>query len=153
MTERALTCAAGLSGFVRARVVSFELLGEEVLAACGGAAVPEVTPLGRQMILGHLLRKHQPELKFFGQSARHSGLAAKLDATFGEFEKCGKDSACLEELLAELGPEAEQTDENKALAAKVHDLKLVYEAYNGYLGQERLDQHRRLAQVIDCMRG
>jgi ATP-dependent helicase/nuclease subunit B len=153
MTERALTCAAGLSGFLRARVVSFELLGEEVLAACGGAAVPEVTPIGRQMILGHLLRKHQSELKFFGQSARHGGLAAKLDATFAEFERCGKDSQCLEYLLAQLGPEAERSDENKALADKVHDLKLVYDAYSAYLGQERLDQHRRLAQVIECMRG
>src|SRR5688500_20197951 len=108
MTERALTCAAGLAGFVRARVVSFELLGEEVLAACGGAAVPEVTPLGRQLVLGHLLRKHQAELQFFAQSARHSGLAAKLDATLAEVEKCGRGSSCLAEVHGQLGPEGQQ---------------------------------------------
>src|SRR6266699_172622 len=78
MTERHLTCASGLGGFCRARVLSFEALGEEILEECGGAAVPEVTALGRQMILGHLLRKHQPRLRFFAQAARQAGLAAKL---------------------------------------------------------------------------
>src|SRR5947207_37363 len=66
MTERHLTCSAGLDGFCRARILSFDTLGEEILHECGGAAIPEVTPLGRQMILGHLLRKHQLALRFFG---------------------------------------------------------------------------------------
>src|SRR4051794_35400611 len=57
--ERELVCASGLGGFCRVKVVSFELLGEDVLAECGGTAIPQVTPLGRQMIIGHLLRRHE----------------------------------------------------------------------------------------------
>ena len=34
--ERELTTQSGWSAFCRARVLSFELLGEEVLAGCGG---------------------------------------------------------------------------------------------------------------------
>src|SRR5437016_2617508 len=55
MAQRELACGSGLGGFCRARVVSFETLGEEVLADCGGGAVPQVTAAGRRMILGHLL--------------------------------------------------------------------------------------------------
>ena len=52
MAQRELACASGLPGFCRARVVSFNVLGEEVLADCGGDAVPQVTASGRRMILG-----------------------------------------------------------------------------------------------------
>ena len=37
------------------------------------------------------------------------------------------------------------------LSAKFHDLRLLYEKYTQYLGQDRLDQHQRLKQVIDCI--
>jgi len=100
--ERELTCGSGLGGFCRAHVVSFDQLGREVLARSGGAVVPEVTPLGRQMILGHLLRRLQPRLRFFASSARQPGLAAELDATFAEFERSGKTAADLAALVAGL---------------------------------------------------
>src|SRR2546423_11922971 len=65
MAERELTCASGLGAFCRTRVVSFDQLAALVFEQCGGSAVPEVTPLGRQMILGHLLPKLQPKLGYF----------------------------------------------------------------------------------------
>src|SRR5688500_18583893 len=60
--ERQLTCALG--AFARVRVVSFDLLGRTIADECGGSAVPELTGIGRQMILGHLLRRHQTQLGF-----------------------------------------------------------------------------------------
>src|SRR4051812_36750046 len=183
MTERRLTCASGLGGFCRARVLSFDTLGEEILDECGGAAVPggtalggarslghplrkhqppprlfvqavpEVTALGRQMILGHLLRKHQPALRFFGQAARQAGLATKLDATFAEFERNGRDLADLGALVDDLALIVSRSGEQQALYDKVHDLRLIYAAYTAYVGQERLDRHQRLSQVLSCMVG
>src|SRR3954462_630091 len=50
--ERDLTTLSGLGGFCRARVLSFDLLGQEVLQNCGGAAVSQVSAIGRQMLLG-----------------------------------------------------------------------------------------------------
>jgi len=157
MTERALTCAAGPDGaagwgFCRARVLSFETLGEAILEECGGAAVPEVTALGRQMILGHLLRKLQPDLRFFARAARQAGLPAKLDATFSDFERNGRSSNDLAELLNGLSLINARSGEQQALHDKVYDLRLIYDAYTTYLGQDRLDRHRRLAQVLDCMK-
>src|SRR5437773_2717739 len=61
--ERELTCASGLDGFCRVRIASFEQLGEDILADCGGGAIPQVTAAGRQMVLGHLLRTHADNLQ------------------------------------------------------------------------------------------
>jgi ATP-dependent helicase/nuclease subunit B len=150
--ERRLACESGLPGFVRARVLSFEQLGHTILAECGGGGIPEITPLGRQMILGHLVRRHAAELKFFKNVARQPGLAAKLDATFAELERCGKNAADLDLLRREMGT-ADPIDDADALLDKVHDLHLIYNAYSAYLGQDRLDQHRRLLYVLGCMDG
>ena len=68
------------------RVLSFEDLGTEILAECGGAAVPEITDRGRRMVLGHLLRQLHEQLRFFRSVARHPGVAAELDGTFAELE-------------------------------------------------------------------
>jgi len=132
MTERRVVCASGPDGnpgwgFCRARILSFESLGEEILQECGGAAVPEVTALGRQMILGHLLRKFQPaqtaanesELRFFGRAAHQPGLAAKLDATFAEFERNGRSSEDLASLLEGLSLIVAKSGEKWPLYDKV----------------------------------
>src|SRR3954452_15461354 len=143
--ERELTCAVG--AFSRVRVVSFELLGRMIEADCGGSAVPEVTGLGRQMVLGHLLRRHQGQLGFFASVARRPGLAAELDATFAEFERSRKTTADLADLLDQLKHADPSDAECPSLQAKLRDLALLYDAYTRYLGQERLDQHCRLTQV------
>src|SRR5688572_6181333 len=147
VTERELTCELG--AFCRVRVVSFDLLGRQIAAECGGTAVPEVTDIGRQMILGHLLRRHQPRLGFFAGVARRPGLAAELDATFAEFERSGKTAADLSDWIDHLQHAGAAEAGGPSLTAKLRDLHLLYEAYTNYLGQERLDQHRRLQQVLE----
>jgi ATP-dependent helicase/nuclease subunit B len=149
--ERELTTRSGLDGFCRARVLSFELLGEEVLEACGGAAVPELSAVGRQMLLGYLLRSNQEQLQFFRSVARQPGLAARLDATFAEFERCGKDPDALGALAKELAESAGDRVEERVLRDKVADFALLYRAYRDAVGQERVDPHRRLEQVLDCL--
>src|SRR5439155_16422070 len=147
--ERDLTTLSGLGAFCRARVLSFELLGEEVLASCGGAAVPQVTALGRQMLIGHLLRSRQDDLKFFRGVARQPGLAARLDATFAEFERCGQDPSAVAEVVAQLDPSDDAAAQ--LLRGKLGDFHLLYKAYRDALGNERVDPHRRLDQVLTCI--
>ena len=152
MAERDLACASGLPAICRARVVSFDQLVADVFAATGGAAVPQVTPLGRQMILGHLLRRLQPKLSHFRSVAHRAGLAAELDATFSELERCGKSSGDLAELVADLEVSDPADADGTSLLAKMRDLRLVYDTYHAFLGQDRLDPHRRLTQVLDLVR-
>lgn len=146
--QRDLACTSGLGGFCRARIVSFAEFGRDVFESCGGGSIPEITPLGRQMILGHLLRKLEPKLQLFGGSARRVGLAAQLDQTFAELERSGKGSDELAAMIQSVEKSAGVNVDANSLLAKLRDIALVYEAYNAYLGQERLDQHRRTTQVL-----
>lgn len=146
LTERRLTCELG--AFTRVRVVSFDELGRQIASDCGESAVPEVTSIGRQMILGHLLRQNQTSLQYFASVARRPGLAAELDATFDEFERSGKTTEDLVDLIDHL-KHATDDAQGPSLVAKMKDLHLLYKAYVAYLGQERLDQHRRLTQVLE----
>ncbi len=149
--ERELTTLGGLAGFCRARVLSFDLLGDEVLGSpAAAAAATEVSALGRQMLLGFLLRKHQDKLRYFRSVARQPGLAARLDATFAEFERSGKDADALEALLHELSVPSDDA-ERDLLREKVADFHLLYRAYRDALGQELVDPHRRLELVLKCM--
>ncbi len=95
--ERLLTCTLG--GFARVRVVDFGRLGQAVLDTCGDVGIPEVTPAGRRMVIGHLLRANRRRLKYYNHSAHRPGLAAELDATFAEFERAGLDAAALDAVV------------------------------------------------------
>jgi ATP-dependent helicase/nuclease subunit B len=151
MAERMLTCALG--AFARGRVVSFEQLGREIFSYAGGNVIPEVTPLGRQLVIGHLLRQLKPQLKFFASSARQPGLALELDAAFAEFERSGRSPADLDTLIDDLDTSKPADVDAITLLAKLRDIRLVYAEYAKYLGQDRLDQHRRLEQVLGCLDG
>ncbi len=144
VAQRELACGDGRDGFFRARVVSFEDLGRSILDECGGIAIPEITSLGRRMILGHLLRQMQDSLKFFKTVARQPGVIAELDGTFTELERCGLDPAAIANHLA--NDPAQSL--NPALAAKLHDLEKIYTAYGKFLGQERIDPARRLNEAL-----
>ncbi len=152
MAERQLACESGLGAFCRARVLSFDQLAAEALADCGGCASAQVTPIGRQMILGHLLRRLQPRLRYYKSSARQAGLAAEIDSTFGEIERAGTRSGGMAAVLSELeqvSPTA--VADGLPLLEKLRDLQLVYETYQAFLGQDRLDPRRRQQEVLDLL--
>jgi ATP-dependent helicase/nuclease subunit B len=143
LAERLLACGSDLPGYFRCRVMSFEDLGRHVLSECGGAATGEISELGRRLILGHVLRNLQPQLQFFKDVALQPGMAAELDGTLAELERCGVAAAD----LADQSPKIA----TPSLKSKIHDLNLIYSAYTQFLGQERLDPHSRLGNAIDSI--
>ena len=150
--ERHYALGAGIEGYARLRVVSFEMLGEDVIAECGGEAMVQVTHVGRQMLLGHLLRTHADQLGYFKGVARQLGLVAELDRTFAELDRAGHGAdEQLEALEAQLSEEA--GPELDALVAKSRDLAVLGKAYRKALGQDRLDATRRLEHVMKNLDG
>lgn len=149
LAERMLACESGLAGVCRARVVSFDRLVEQVLSEVGGTSAPLVSTVGRQMVIGRLLRREQERLRFFRGSARQSGLAGEIERTFAEFERWGIDRTMLEATSGGLDGQGDGAD---ALANKLHDLTLLYDAYCQFLGNERLDPHKRRLKVLEAMR-
>ncbi|HET6246509.1 MAG TPA: PD-(D/E)XK nuclease family protein, partial [Tepidisphaeraceae bacterium] len=150
--ERRLTCAAGLSGYCRARVLSFAQLGKEILGEAGGTQLGDISGIGRQMILGHLLRRHAGQLVFFKSIERQAGLAAELDATFDELERAGKSAEDLSAVLDDLSGHGQVDVEAETLRAKLQDVRLLYDAYNAFLGQDRIDPNRRLRQILEAVK-
>jgi ATP-dependent helicase/nuclease subunit B len=141
--QRQLACASGLNGYFRARILSFEDLGRQVLSECGGSATAEVSELGRRIILGHLLRKNQNDLIFFRHVARHPGVAAELDATFAELDRCAVSPADLQNRQEQFS--------DPTLNDKLHDLALIYKTYEKFLGQDRIDPVRRFAEALSAI--
>src|SRR5258705_3068757 len=150
--QRLLACGSELNGFCGLRVESFDELAHELLAECGGAAIPQVSALGRQMILGHLLRKNQGRLKYFSKVATFASLAARLESALTELDRCGTEPSELARVVGEFKEEADSRPiDSQVLAAKLHDLQLMYQAYCEYLGQERLDPKRRMEHLLKCI--
>ncbi len=141
--ERELTISLG--GFTRLRIISLDLLGEEILTHCGNVGIPFVSPVGRRLIISHLLRKHQSQLKFYNQSATRPGLAAELDSTFGEFERANLTADRLDNFIHQMEP---QDDNATNLRDKLHDVNLLLTHYHAYIGQDRLDPGKRLEKVL-----
>lgn len=152
--QRRLACAGGLPGFTRVRVLSFELLAEHVLAECGGEAIPTISARGRRMILTHLLREHADRLVVYRSAAGRVGLAQELDNTFADLERNGYDESFLVGLIEQLSAENPPADSPQTqLIGKLRDLRLLYDSYHAFLGQDRIDPHRRLRQVMSLIRG
>ncbi len=148
LAERQLVTETDLPAVCRVRVESFDGLAKLILADCGGAAIPQVSGTGRRLILSHLLRKKQSQLKFFAGVAHHPGLAETLDATFAEFERSGH---APQQVIDALQAQSDDTDSDDTLRAKLGDLHILYDAYTEFLGQDRLDPHRRNEQVVERM--
>ncbi|MDW8261333.1 MAG: hypothetical protein RMJ35_02290, partial [Phycisphaerales bacterium] len=152
-TQRRLACGGELPGFCRIRVLSFDRLAEIILSECGGEAVPMLTPRGRRMILTRLLREFSDQLRVYRDSAGRIGLAEELDATFSELEHHGYGVEHLTNTLEQLAAENPAPQSPAALLLdKLRDVRLLYDAYQAFLGQDRVDPHRRLQQLLAALR-
>ena len=75
--------------------------------------------------------------------AHQPGVAAELDGTFSEMERSGQEAVDIERQLSQASAGL-----NPALRAKIHDLSLIYSRYTQFLGQDRIDPHRRLTEAL-----
>ena len=124
--ERHLTLEHDLPGTLRLRVFSFETLRDALADELGPASSIEVDRSGRLMLLGHLLRRHADDLRYFKAAARHAGTVAQIDATLRELHAAGLAPDDLARHLAD------------ADADRAADLALLQAKYEAALG-DRLD--------------
>lgn len=146
-TERWLTCRSGLKAFSRCRVVSFDALATEVLSEAGGGKRPAISPKGRLLVLGHLLRSGAPELTHFKASARTPGLASELMSQLDELSRHGQTDR-LEDVISALGSDEHTGDASRLLRDKLSDLARLGSGYRQFIGPDRFDKDRRMAFVL-----
>ena len=98
--QRAILASKEISGYSRLRVLSFERLSFWLIGK--HAAKPEISRLGREMIIHKILRANQDKLKLFGHTAGAPGLAEKLAQIFAEVNECAHNGSDLHQLAGDL---------------------------------------------------
>ncbi|WP_264844519.1 helicase-exonuclease AddAB subunit AddB [Caldinitratiruptor microaerophilus] len=121
---------ARVPGFVRAHVLSFRRLAWRVLTEVGGAARPAIGELGRRMVLRALLARRAGELRLFRRVAGRPGFPGRLARSLSEMHAYGVTPDRLEAARRAL-EEAGAGD--SPLAAKLHDLALLFADFRAYL--------------------
>jgi len=141
-TERAVLTGPGAPGATtRVSVLSFRRLAMRVLEATGGASLPLLDALGRQMLLASIVERRRADLRIFGGSARRPGFVRRLANTLAELaaQRVGTaDLAARRDALRDAG------NQNQLLAGKLHDLCILAGDYEQAIQDVYLDPHSSL---------
>lgn len=132
--EQVLAATPGLNGLMRVQILSFRRLAWRVLQEVGGCARINLDDLGKKMILRELIERRAGELKFFARAAEQYGFVESLAETLSEFKSYCIAPADLHALV-----EDEKLLNHELLAAKLHDLGLLYGDLQNYLATGYLD--------------
>ena len=92
-------------GFMRAVVFGFRRFARQVLLETGGAGLPRISDVGRQLLLRKLLLKHQQagDLTVFARAARQRGFVDSLSGIIKELKSYRLPTELLRETAAGLG--------------------------------------------------
>ncbi len=126
--EHALVTSPGISGFMRAQVLSFRRLAFRVMQECGGTARVHISENGKKMLLYKLLHRMKNELKVFQYAADQTGFIDRLNEMMVELRRYRIDSEQLAqhyERAAVARPDGYTTE----LTDKLADLSRICSLY------------------------
>jgi len=139
--ERAILSDKRIAGYNRLRVLSFDRL--QFLLSGKNTARPQLSRIGRQMIVHRILRDNKSKLKVFGSSASRPGLGRQMAETIAELHQYAKTPDDIDQLLGEL-----QKDEHNSLAAlKFADIGLILEGYLKFIEGRFIDPDIQLTRA------
>lgn len=143
--EYVLASTPGLTGFIRAQVLSFRRLAYRVLQEAGGAARPHIGDLGKRMLLRRLLEQRRDEIRVFRRSTGQPGFADTLARTLGEIK-----NYCVEpEDLVSASAALRDLQGAETLAEKLEDLYLIYNDLEDFLADRFIDPDDYLNLLAD----
>lgn len=136
--ERALLLhRSDVSASARARVVSFQRLAYLALQEEGGSGRPQLTEVGKLLALEAVISRKRRELLLFGDIAHTEGFLEQLAATFFEmraYRQTPRGLMGVRDLLQGEG----------LIAHKLHDIALLYEAYDAFVQEHFHDPQTAL---------
>ncbi|MEX2461748.1 MAG: helicase-exonuclease AddAB subunit AddB [Paenibacillaceae bacterium] len=163
--EVALVSTPGISGIIRAQVLSFRRLAWRVMQETGDTAKLPIDDIGKIMLLQRILDKHDAELKLFQSSKDKMGFLERLNAFFTELKRYCISAEVLRDYYAKKMTSSINTSkdecEAKAVAQtetkgssstsllndKLHDLLLLYGEFEQALAKQYLDGEDYLANL------
>lgn len=147
LSETRLAHAPDLGGMIRAQVYSFTRLAWKILQEVGGISRSHVSSSGLNMLIRKILEDKKEELSVFGRAADKAGFIDHVEQILTEFKRSCVTPEQLLEQREELGKEGK----GEVLSDKLHDLEIVYSAYEQKLEGKYIDSEdylRLLASAI-----
>ncbi|QGQ95714.1 helicase-exonuclease AddAB subunit AddB [Paenibacillus psychroresistens] len=145
--EVALVSTPGLSGIIRAQVLSFRRLAWRVMQETGDTAKLPIDDIGKIMLLQRILHKHDAELKLFQSSQEKMGFLERLNAFFSELKRYCITADVLKDYYAKKIISKEIEGSTSLLADKLHDLLVLYSEFEKLLALQYLDGEDYLANL------
>lgn len=139
--EYALVSSEQLSGIIRAQALSFRRLAYRIMQETGGTTRLPIDDTGKKMMLYKTLYKHKDQLKLFQHAIEHIGFIDSLNEVLNEFKRYTISAGRLSDYFTSLqNDDVEQT----VLSDKLHDLTLIYDAFETEISAEYIDAEEYL---------
>ncbi|RFU67566.1 helicase-exonuclease AddAB subunit AddB [Bacillus sp. V59.32b] len=150
LSEYKLITTPGLAGMIRSQVYSFTRLAWRVLQETGGMSRIHLDSVGVNMLIRKIIEEKKDDLKMFRRSSEKQGFIAQLEEMLTEFKRY-----CInpEEIREFMGDPALQTDKemNGGLENKLHDLEIIYQAFEDELVGKYLDSEDYFKLLVEKM--
>ena len=124
---------------MRVEVLSFDRLAERIIDEVGGKTRIMIDEQGRHMVLRKIIDDLAPELTIYQKVSRQDGFVQFVSTFISEL----KNYNITLEMLSLASEDLPDT-----LANKLHDIALIYECFNDYLGSRYLDLDDRFNLVL-----
>lgn len=145
--EMALASTPGLSGTMRAQVLSFRRLAWRVLQEVGGASRRHIGEIGKKMVLRDIVQSNAGQLAAFHKSARQPGFIDCLCQTVSELKKYRVSPQQMLDIIAELA----KSDGELPLKQKLQDIHLIAKSFDEFLADLYTDPEDDLTTLAGQM--
>ncbi|WP_449622105.1 helicase-exonuclease AddAB subunit AddB [Robertmurraya sp. Marseille-Q9965] len=125
LSEYKLITTPDIAGMIRTQVFSFSRLAWRILQETGGISRYHINNVGVSMLIRKIIMDKKDELRLFERAAEKNGFIQQMETILTEFKRY----LIRPEELAE-----KQRDTNeKVLQDKLHDLEIIYQAFEDAL--------------------
>lgn len=145
--EYALVRTPGISGFIRAQVLSFRRMAFRIMQEVGGSTRVHIADTGKTMLLHKIVHNRKNNLRLFYSSADQMGFIEKVNNLFKELKRYCITAALFEEHVNQ--KISALYGDSSLLEDKLHDLLLIYLDFEAHLSQHYVDSEDYLTILAE----
>lgn len=139
--EKELASTSRLGGFSRAYVMGFRRFAHKVLLEVGGALDPQISDLGKRLLVHKILASQEAEFSAFTRAAKQRNFTETVVKIIEEFKSYQVNES---ELRA-----TEINIDNGVLKQKVHDLAIIYSEFTKQMAGRYTDAEDCLNRLVE----
>ncbi len=143
-TQKDIVTMHPLKGTMNIDILSFNRLAYRIFDETGSDGRKVLEDTGKTMVLRKLVAQRKEELKFFSQDVNKQGFAEELKSLISEIYQYSISIEDLEKVSASL-------EGKERLKDKIHDVKLVYEAFQEYLKDNYITAEEILEVLVPAI--